>query len=56
MQIKQIFIEILLTFCVQYLKLDWCTGSKYRRTILCRPLTNDLCIAARSGKTHYSNK
>jgi len=54
MQTKQIFVEIILTFCVQYLKLVWISGSKCRRTILCRPLTNDLCIAARSGKMYYS--
>jgi len=54
MQIIQLFVKIISTFCVQYLKLDWFSGSKFTRTIFCTSVTNDLCIAARNDKMYYS--
>jgi hypothetical protein len=49
---KTIILRNNTYFFVQILKLDWCSGSKCRRTILCTSLTNDLCIAARNGKMY----
>jgi hypothetical protein len=56
MQTKQLFVDIIRIFCVQYLNLDWFSCSSCRRIIFCTSLTNDLFIAARSDKMYCSKK
>jgi hypothetical protein len=56
MQTKQLFVDNIRIFCVQYLKLDWFSCSSCRRIIFFTSLTNDLRFAARSDKMYCYKK